>query len=202
MLRKTAVKPSWIVTLPHWENNHPCDNHNADRATTTLSAIKLVRSGNKKIIQRPVLSHATSLVLFSIFISLWISACSGKKSAPEKSITNHTPAEAYVIAPKDGERVSNPVTIQFGLKGMGIAPAGEAIPNTGHFHLLLDEDHLPPADKPMDTGMHYLHFGHGETEVGLDLSPGEHTLQLILGDANHFPHNPPLVSKKIKIIVE
>lgn len=85
---------------------------------------------------------------------------------------------------------------------MGIAPAGEAIPNTGHFHLLLDEDHLPALDKPMDAGMHYLHFGRGETEVGLDLSPGEHSLQLILGDANHFPHNPPLVSKKIKIIVE
>ena len=116
----------------------------------------------------------------------------------------HAPADAtaYIISPANGARVLNPVTVRFGLKGMGIAPAGAEFANTGHFHILLDEDKLPDVNQPMPVGDHYLHYSDGQIEVSLDLSPGKHTLQLIMGDYRHIPHKPPIISKKITIIVE
>jgi hypothetical protein len=111
-------------------------------------------------------------------------------------------AEVYFITPKDGATVSSPVTIQFGLKGMGIAPAGVQFENTGHHHLLIDTD--VPADKsqPLPTSDKVVHFGKGQTETGVKLAPGKHTLQLVLGDHSHIPHNPPVVSQKITITVK
>ena len=111
-------------------------------------------------------------------------------------------AEVYIISPKNGATVKSPVLVQFGLKGMGIAPAGVKFDNTGHHHLLIDSD--PPADlgAPLPATDKLLHFGKGQTETSLTLPPGKHTLQLILGDQNHIPHDPPLISKKITITVE
>jgi Domain of unknown function (DUF4399) len=111
-------------------------------------------------------------------------------------------AEVYIISPKDGAKVSSPVVVRFGLKGMGIAPAGIKFDNTGHHHLLIDTD--PPADlsQPLPASDRIIHFGKGQTETTLtNLSPGKHTLQLLLGDYSHVPHDPPVMSKKITIIV-
>ena len=110
-------------------------------------------------------------------------------------------AEAYIISPKDGAKVHSPVLVQFGLKGMGIAPAGVKFDNTGHHHLLIDTD--PPADlgAPLPATDKIVHFGKGQTETSLTLAPGKHTLQLLLADQNHIPHSPPLLSHKITITV-
>ena len=110
-------------------------------------------------------------------------------------------AEVYIISPKDGAKVHSPVTVVFGLKGMGVAPAGIKFDNTGHHHLLVDTD--PPSDlnAPLPATDKLLHFGKGQTEASIPLSPGKHTLQLLLGDQNHVPHSPPVISKKITVTV-
>jgi len=110
-------------------------------------------------------------------------------------------AVIYVISPGDGEVVTSPVTVRFGLKGMGVAPAGTDYGKTGHHHLLVDVDELPDFDKPVPADSNHLHFGGGQTEYDLVLPPGMHTLQLVLGDRFHVPHKPPLVSEKITITV-
>jgi hypothetical protein len=109
-------------------------------------------------------------------------------------------AYCYIGWPNDGETVKSPFKVWFGLRGMGVAPAGVDKPNTGHHHLIVDAD-LPPPDQPIPNNKNYLHFGGGQTETTLDLPPGKHTLQLLLGDANHIPFNPPVMSKKITITV-
>lgn len=111
-------------------------------------------------------------------------------------------ARAYIISPKDGETVTSPVRVQFGLEGIGVAPAGVAWANTGHHHLLVDVDDLPGLDKPIPADAQHIHFGGGQTEAQVELEPGEHSLQLLLGDHLHIPHAPPVVSEKITIIVE
>jgi hypothetical protein len=112
--------------------------------------------------------------------------------------------ELYIVAPADGAKVTGPVTVRFGLKGMGIAPAGIKFEGAGHHHLFIDTDiptdfalPIPPAAENK-----IMHFGKGQTEVTLTLAPGKHTLQLVLGDYLHVPHNPAVVSKKITIIVK
>lgn len=109
-------------------------------------------------------------------------------------------AQAYIISPQDGEVVGKTFKVKFGLNGMGVAPAGVDVKHTGHHHLLIDKDELPAMDKPM--GSDVIHFGGGQTETMVTLEPGEHTLQLILGDKNHVPHDPAVVSKKITITVK
>jgi len=108
-------------------------------------------------------------------------------------------AKVYIVSPKDGETVTSPVKVVFGLSGMGVAPAGVEKKNTGHHHLLVDGKKLPDTNNPM--GKSVKHFGGGQTETLLDLKPGQHTLQLILGDKAHQPHKPPLVSDTITITV-
>jgi hypothetical protein len=117
-----------------------------------------------------------------------------RTAAPEGAVT-------YFVSPEDGARVTSPVTLRFGLRGMGIAPAGVVTPNTGHHHLLIDVAELPPDDLPLPATDQIRHFGLGQTETVLELSPGQHTLQLVLGDALHIPHNPPVRSQKITITV-
>lgn len=121
-----------------------------------------------------------------------------KPHKAEKSKSADT--EVYFIEPKDGAVISGPVTVVFGLKGMGVAPAGTDKAKTGHHHLIIDAP-LPDlkAGIPMDEN--YRHFGGGQTQVTLKLKPGKHTLQLLLGDMNHIPHAKPLYSKKITITV-
>jgi len=111
-------------------------------------------------------------------------------------------AEVYIISPKDGETVKSPVVVRFGLKGMGIAPAGVKFENSGHHHLLIDTDVPKDLNAPLPTSDQVKHFGKGQTETSLELTPGKHTLQLVLGDMNHTPHNPPVESKKITITVK
>ncbi|MBV9695355.1 MAG: DUF4399 domain-containing protein [Gammaproteobacteria bacterium] len=111
-------------------------------------------------------------------------------------------AQAYIISPQDGARVRNPVRVQFGLKGMGIAPAGVKFDNSGHHHLLIDTDAPTDLSAPLPATDKIVHFGKGQTETTLpSLTPGRHTLQLLLGDASHVPHDPPVLSKKITITV-
>lgn len=110
-------------------------------------------------------------------------------------------AEVYLLAPEDGAQVTSPFTVRFGLRGMGVAPAGITAENTGHHHLLIDVDTLPPQDQPLPATDQIRHFGAGQTEVELELPAGEHTLQLVLGDALHIPHDPPVMSEQITITV-
>lgn len=110
-------------------------------------------------------------------------------------------AEAYIINPKDGDTVKSPVTVVFGIRGMGVAPAGVDVPNTGHHHIVIDAP-TPDLDKPIPADDHHVHFGGGQTEVTLELSSGPHTLQLVLGDRNHLPHTNAVVSKPITITVK
>lgn len=115
------------------------------------------------------------------------------------------PADAslYIISPADGETVSGPVTVKFGLSGMGVAPAGVDRADTGHHHLLIDigDDEMPALDAPLPSTDQIVHFGGGQTEVTIELAPGEHTLQLLLGDHRHVPHDPAVMSERITIRV-
>jgi hypothetical protein len=110
-------------------------------------------------------------------------------------------AEVYFISPKDGATVTSPFLVQFGLKGMGIAPAGVKFANTGHHHLLIDAE--PPTDlnAPLTADDQLIHFGKGQTQAIVKLPPGKHTLQLLLGDQDHRAHDPPVFSKPITVVV-
>ena len=110
-------------------------------------------------------------------------------------------AEVYIISPKEGAKVSSPFVVEFGLKGMGVAPAGVKIENTGHHHLLIDTDAPADLSAPLPSSDKVMHFGKGQTQTTLTLPPGKHTLQLLLGDNSHVPHNPPVISKKITVTV-
>ena len=117
-----------------------------------------------------------------------------KSSAPDKT-------RLYIISPQDGDTVTSPVKVIFGLNGMGVAPAGIKMKNTGHHHLLIDLAQLPDINLPIPSDQHHRHFGKGQTEALIELEKGEHTLQLILGDHMHVPHEQPIISKKIRVIV-
>lgn len=114
------------------------------------------------------------------------------------------PADAYCYIgwPNDGEIIrSTHIKVWFGTRNFGVAPAGISFLNTGHHHLLIDTP-LPPLDQPIPSDKNHLHFGLGQTETYIDLPPGIHTLQLLMGDADHVPHDPPVMSKKITIYVK
>jgi len=112
-------------------------------------------------------------------------------------------AEVYFIGLKDGDTVTSPVTIRFGLSGMGIAPAGTEVPNTGHHHLIIDEKIEGEAlNEAIPVDEHHMHFGKGQTEASVTLAKGSHTLQLVLGDWSHMPHKTPVMSERITVHVE
>jgi len=111
-------------------------------------------------------------------------------------------AKVYIISPKNGAKVTSPFTVQFGVKGMGIAPAGVTNANTGHHHLLVDVAEMPDMNAPLPNNEHIRHFGGGQTEADLTLPPGKHTLQLLFADAAHIPHDKPLMSEKITVTVK
>ena len=135
-------------------------------------------------------------ILVGALAGLASPALADRTAAPEG-------AAAYIVAPADGEAVSSPVTVVFGLRGMGVAPAGVEAENTGHHHLLID---VEPAELDMENPLpatdNIVHFGGGQTEVAIELPAGEHQLRLLLGDANHIPHEPPVVSEPVTIVVE
>lgn len=108
-------------------------------------------------------------------------------------------AQVYIVSPANGATVDRTFKVVFGLSGMGVAPAGTQVPNTGHHHLLINKDPLPDLTQPL--GADVMHFGMGQTEATVTLEPGTHTLQLVLGDHLHIPHNPPVMSEKITVTV-
>jgi hypothetical protein len=109
-------------------------------------------------------------------------------------------ALVYFVDLKDGATIPPKSVVHFGLRNMGVAPAGSDRPNSGHHHLLIDTA-TPPANEPIPNDFNHLHFGAGQTEAEVTLTPGEHTLQLLLGDKDHVPHNPPVMSARIRVKV-
>lgn len=140
-----------------------------------------------KTISKTLLLGAVSVVMFS-----------GMAMAATPSPQG---AAVYIISPADGATVSSPVKVQFGLSGMGVAPAGVDKEKTGHHHLIIDAE-APAAGKPIGKDAQHMHFGGGQTEAMVELKPGKHTLQLVLGDKGHVPHEPPVMSKPITITVQ
>jgi uncharacterized protein DUF4399 len=135
----------------------------------------------------------------SLFIGL---AANGAAYCQAKGGPTPSPpgAAVYFIDLANGATIPEKSTIHFGLRGMGVAPAGSDRANSGHHHLLVDAD-LPPLDQPIPNDFNHLHFGAGQTEAEVTLPPGEHTLQLLLGDKEHIPHNPPVMSERIRVHV-
>lgn len=109
-------------------------------------------------------------------------------------------ATVFFITPKNGDTVSSPLPVKFGVSGIAIQPAGVRADNSGHHHLLIDSE-LGNPDLPLPSDPQHLHFGNGQTETVLELTPGDHTLQLVLGDTNHVPHIEPVMSQPITITV-
>lgn len=137
-------------------------------------------------------SLITAGVASALTLSGWALAQMPRSEAPQE-------AAAYIISPQDGAVVPRTFTVQFGLSGMGVAPAGVEMDNTGHHHLLVNHEGEPSLEQPL--GGDVMHFGGGQTETTLTLEPGEHTLRLVLGDHLHIPHNPPVMSREITITV-
>jgi len=121
--------------------------------------------------------------------------------APAPRNVSAAGATVAILSPRNGDIVSSPVKVVFDLQGMTLAPAGDPAPNSGHHHLLVDVP-APDLGQPVPKDAQHLHFGQAQTEVEITLAPGPHTLQLLLGDSNHVPHNPPLLSDPINITVQ
>jgi hypothetical protein len=136
-----------------------------------------------------------SAIAAILAMSCWTpSAVSAQTAAPAD-------ASLYIIYPRDGQRIRGSFPVRFGLRNMGVTHAGDTTPNTGHHHLLIDMDEAIESTEPIPTDKQHLHFGAGQTETRLELPPGKHTLQLVLGDAEHKPLKPLLISKKITVTV-
>lgn len=134
-------------------------------------------------------------LMMIVMASICLAGCSdsgdvGKADSPR----------VYFVEPKDGATVKKPVKVVFGIEGMDIAPAGTDKPNSGHHHLLINVS-LEDYASPIPSDENHMHFGKGQTETTLDLAPGKHTLQLVLGDMNHMPHKPAVESEVITITV-
>src|SRR5262245_25218502 len=141
-------------------------------------------------------------VLISVTFAV-IATC-GEISAQQAARGGPTPspqgATVHFVGLNDGATLPPKATIRFGLRGMGVAPAGLERADSGHHHLLIDTE-LPPLDQPIPNDFNHLHFGAGQTEAEINLKPGSHTLQLLFGDKDHIPHNPPLLSPPIRVVV-
>ena len=127
------------------------------------------------------------------------SVVSAQVPAKTKSAEGTT---VYIISPKNGDTVGPTFTVRFGLKGMGIAPAGVQFANTGHHHLLIDVPTPPDPNAALPVSDNVRHFGAGQTEAEIKLAPGSHTLQLVFADYLHIPHDKPVISEKITITVK
>lgn len=144
----------------------------------------------------------TIALIAGLLLTGWSGLAAAQDGATPARVESPAGARVYLISPENGAHVKSPFTVRFGLKGMGVAPAGVQTPNTGHHHLLIDVATLPPDDQPLPSDDHFRHFGGGQTETEISLPPGQHTLQLVLGDYLHRPHLPPVRSDKITITVE
>jgi len=161
-----------------------------------------------------------SIFLFSTILAISATACSQQENdgaaapstdgaaAASKEESSALPRTAsiagagvFFISPADGDTLTNPITVEFGIEGMDVVKAGENAPQSGHHHLIIDAG-LPDLGLPIPANEHYVHFGDASTSTELNLGPGTHTLQLLLGDYLHIPHNPPVLSEPITVIVE
>ena len=141
-------------------------------------------------------SWLRGLLVLAAFAAIGVSPAAAQTPSP-------TGARVYIINLKDGAEVTSPFLVQFGLSGMGIAPAGVEKPNTGHHHLLIDTKMTDEQMKqPIPADDTHKHFGGGQTEAMVTLAPGKHTLQLLLADWTHIPHAPPVMSEPITITVK
>jgi hypothetical protein len=137
----------------------------------------------------------TALVMLAAALAMDAGAKAGETPAAKN-------AYLYIGWPNDGETIrTRRFRVWFGLRNAGVAPAGIQKPNTGHHHLIIDAP-LPPFDQEIPSDSNHLHFGAGQSEVIIELAPGKHTLQLLMGDHNHVPHNPPIYSRQITIYVK
>ena len=151
--------------------------------------------------ERRLVWHATALIV-ALFLLVAVIDCDPaiaeeRRGGPSPSGPG---AEVYFVDLKDGATVPGKVTLYFGLRNMGVAPAGSNRENSGHHHLLIDAE-LPPLDQPIPSDFNHLHFGGGQTEAEITLKPGDHTLQLLMGDKDHIPHTPPVMSQRIRVRV-
>ena len=142
-------------------------------------------------------ASTVALIFGAVVISGLAWAQQGERGGPTPSPQG---AEVHFVGLNDGAKLPTRGTIRFGLRDMGVAPAGLERANSGHHHLLIDTE-LPPLDKPIPNDFNHLHFGAGQTEAEVTLKPGTHTLQLLLGDKDHIPHNPPVMSPRIRVLV-
>lgn len=144
------------------------------------------------------------LFLFTLFTPLQAVSFAGGQSAIAKPATSHASieAQAYILEPGDGEILPETFIVKFGLSGIDLAPAGVEQENTGHHHLLIDQPELPDLTASLPATDKIRHFGKAQTETELTLSPGEHTLQLVLGNYLHIPHDNPVISDPISITVK
>jgi len=156
--------------------------------------------------------HYASLLI--VILTLLLAGCGGSEpSAGDTRAQNSTTpgaatrsaaapgAAVFIISPVNGSTVSSPVAVRFGISGMTVAPAGQFTDNSGHHHLLIDTG-LEHPDQPIPSDAGHKHFGKGQTETTIELEPGQHTLQLVLGDGNHIPHESPVMSDTVTITVE
>ena len=148
---------------------------------------------------RKTFAEAGALMILMVGVALALTALSIAPARAEPT-ASAPGAVVYFHSPSDGARVSQRFTVKIGLKEMGVAPAGVVKEFTGHHHLLVDTD-MVPGDQPIPSDYNHIHLGNGQTETVLTLPPGTHTLQLLLGDHQHVPHQPPVMSKKITIYV-
>ncbi len=155
----------------------------------------------------------SSLALVS-FLAVFLQACGGNESQPQQAGENppaatgamprtQSPpgASVFFITPANGSTVASPLTVKFGISGMAVVAAGDMTASTGHHHLLINTQLADPT-MPVPKDESHRHFGMGQTETTLELPAGQHTLQLVMGDGNHVPHDPPVVSETITITVE
>jgi hypothetical protein len=162
----------------------------------------------REIIPRPHLPSRTRgkkhmLINFRVGFATALIVATALASTARAETPSPPGAVVYFINLKDGDSVTSPFKVQFGLAGMGVAPAGSQNPNTGHHHLLIDTQLTAEQMKqPIPVDAQHRHFGGGQTEVALTLPPGPHTLQLVLGDGAHAPHEPPVVSPVVHVTVK
>ena len=164
---------------------------------TVLAATSIVAACGQKAEEMPAVEEAVEAAAepaVAEAVDAAVPAALPRTPSPEG-------ARVFFVSPADGDTVTNPVSIEFGIEGMTVAPAGDNTEHSGHHHLIVDAD-LPDAGMPIPADDHHIHFGDASTSTELTLDPGEHTLQLILGDHLHIPHDPPVTSDVITITVE
>jgi hypothetical protein len=166
-----------------------------DQSGAAWAASPTMRSYAKGEIVMPSLSALRRSLLIAALVGIPAMALSETAAPPGASV--------YIISPKDGDTVSSPFKVQFGLTGMGIAPAGIEKPKTGHHHLIIDATlSAEELKQPIAGDAKHVHFGGGQTEAMVTLPPGQHTLQLVLGDWSHVPFDPPIMSAVVTVTVK